>query len=74
MRGQGLAPGPHLGRDFWTSGVSNRFRRSLRGLQFFQFQLELFQLDDNLLCVFGKPALSRIVGLFPGGFAATTSG
>src|ERR1039458_2252484 len=26
------------------------------------------------LCVFGKPALSRILGLFPGGFAATTSG
>jgi hypothetical protein len=25
-------------------------------------------------CVFGKPALSRILGLFPGGFAATTSG
>ena len=28
----------------------------------------------NALCVFGKPALSRILGLFPGGFAATTSG
>ena len=25
-------------------------------------------------CVFGKAALSRILGLFPGGFAATTSG
>src|ERR1035437_11153327 len=25
-------------------------------------------------CVFGKPALSRILGLFPGGFAATTRG
>jgi DNA polymerase III alpha subunit (gram-positive type) len=28
----------------------------------------------NATCVFGKPALSRILGLFPGGFAATTSG
>jgi hypothetical protein len=28
----------------------------------------------RLTCVFGKPALSRILGLFPGGFAATTSG
>ena len=27
-----------------------------------------------VLCVFGKLALSRIVGLFPRGFAATTSG
>jgi hypothetical protein len=25
-------------------------------------------------CVFGEPALSRILGLFPGRFAATTSG
>jgi hypothetical protein len=30
--------------------------------------------DVVILCVFGKPALSRILGLFPGGFAATTSG
>ena len=28
----------------------------------------------NATCVFGKPALSRILGLFPGGFAAKTSG
>src|SRR5579859_5314975 len=31
-------------------------------------------LHGDLSCVFGKPALSRILGLFPGGFGATTSG
>ena len=51
MRGQGLAPGPRLWRDFRTSGVSNRFRRGLRCLQLFQFQLELFQLNDDLLAL-----------------------
>jgi hypothetical protein len=29
---------------------------------------------EETTCVFGKPASSRILGLFPGGFAATTSG
>ncbi len=29
---------------------------------------------QDVLCVFGEPALSRIPGLIPGGFAATTSG
>jgi hypothetical protein len=43
--------------------------------------LETINEDGNDLeellkqtCVFGKPALSRIRGLFAGGFAATTSG
>jgi hypothetical protein len=32
--------------------------------------------NDNFAfeCVFGRPAFSRIPGLIPGGFAATTSG
>jgi len=34
----------------------------------------IVDLGPPVSCVFGKPALSRILGLFPGGFAATTSG
>lgn len=51
MLGQRLAPGPHPGRRFGENPVSNRFRRSLRGLQLFQFQLKLLQVNDDLLAL-----------------------
>jgi hypothetical protein len=60
MRRQGLALGPRLGRRFGANPVSDRFRRSLRGLQFFQFQFELLQLNDDLLALLtedGAPQL-----------------
>ena len=51
MRRQGLALGPRLWRRFGANRVCSRIRRGLRGLQFFQFQFELFQLDDDLLAL-----------------------
>ena len=51
MRGQGLALGPRLGSCLRISRVGSRFRRCLRGLQFFQFQFELFQLNRDLLAL-----------------------
>src|ERR1700721_1248705 len=51
MRGQGLALGPRLGSCLRISRAGSRFRRCLRGLQFFQFQFELFQLNRDLLAL-----------------------
>jgi hypothetical protein len=51
-----------------------RFGDSVQDACSAELQQWIEKLDIGKKCVFGKPALSRILGLFPGGFAATTSG
>jgi hypothetical protein len=61
MLGQRLTPGTRRGRRFGARRIGSRFRRRLRGLQLFQFQFELLQLDDDLLALAPKDRAPQLL-------------
>jgi len=68
-----LRPLPYKNSDRLVVAYGNLRKRNATDLPF--SSPDFLDLRNGAKsCVFGKPALSRILGLFPGGFAATTSG
>ena len=79
--GQGIVS--FISNNAWLDGLSHTTMRHHYLHTFQRIYIDNLNGDkyrtgkttpDGRPCVFGKPALSRILGLFPGDFAATTSG
>jgi len=72
--GMSLSPGEHRWADtVQGSIVKTSIFTNERRVMYRERPAIQIEFTGNP-CVFGKAALSRILGLFPGGFAATTSG